>query len=631
MNSDRKPISIGYAWYALFVMFAINMFNYIDRLSIGPAMEHIKRYFDVTDAKMGLILGAFTFVYAIVSLPMGFLSDRGKRTRFVGLGALVWSISATISGFGRTFWGFFGARAAVGSGEGIYAPTGTAIVADYFPRNQRATAISIFMSAMLIGGAVAVVIAGLILDKTDKFDLKRMAYLVPIRQGADLEGWKYEGLHQTRDRLVSFDFKKGVDTLSIVLSKPDLKKEADARTALFNVDYRLNEKNEKSEPAGEQKRFADSVVRIMQDREDDDMQAVGAPLKKMPSSSDPKEKRKSFFCRLLPFFCVAPSRFEIPKEYKNILVYDKEKKELTYKGIMTLKDKKVLRNLSDNPEYQKALISIYNDSAFHYRRSDNWKWIFWIVGPPGLIFAFLAFLLREPVKGGTEEYLSEAEALKLSGKGKINYSPLWRTPSLVIMVFSNVIFTFGVGGLNMWLFPFVERYKDMESAEAAMKIGPVVIVAMLFGVILSGIVADKMFKKTKRAYNIIIFAAVILGAPFLYVFMLSNNYRALIASVAVGMFFLSWVNGPQNALLVSVVDPKLRATMNAIHILLIHVLGDGPAPIIIGFLSDKYSLKFAFLTLPMIMVVGAVGFMIAGIFVPRDLQRLEERMKKQAA
>lgn len=607
MNSDRKPISIGYAWYALFVMFAINMFNYIDRLSIGPAMEHIKRYFDVTDAKMGLILGAFTFVYAIVSLPMGFLSDRGKRTRFVGLGALVWSISATISGFGRTFWGFFGARAAVGGGEGIYAPTGTAIVADYFPRNQRATAISIFMSAMLIGGAVAVVIAGLILDKTDKFDLKRMADLVPIKQGADLEGWKYEGLHQTRDRLVSFDFKQGEDALSIVLSKPDLKKEADARTALFNVDYRLNEKNEKSEPAGEQKRFADSVVRIMQDREDDDMQAVSAALEKMPS------------------------HFDIPNKYKGLLTYDGGAKKLVYKGVMTLEAKKTLRDISDNPEYQKALISIYNDSAFYYRRSDNWKWIFWIVGPPGLIFAFLAFLLREPVKGGTEEYLSEAEALKLSGKGKINYSPLWRTPSLVIMMFSNVIFTFGVGGLNMWLFPFVERYKDMESAEAAMKIGPIVIVAMLFGVILSGIAADKMFKKTKRAYNIIIFAAVMLAAPFLYVFILSNNYRALIASVAIGMFFLSWVNGPQNALLVSVVDPKLRATMNAIHILLIHVLGDGPAPIIIGFLSDKYSLKFAFLTLPMIMVVGAVGFMIAGIFVPRDLRRLEERMKKQAA
>jgi MFS family permease len=604
MNAAKKPISLNYAWYALFVMFMINMFNYIDRLSLGPAMEHMKRYFDITDLKMGLILGAFTYVYAFVSLPMGFLSDRGKRTFYVGLGALVWSISATISGFSRTYSSFFAARAVVGSGEGIYAPTGSAIIADYFPRNLRATAISIFMSAMLLGGAIALVIAGMILSKTDKFDMKRMAELAPYKQGAAVDGWTYEGLNQTKDRLASFDFKQGADKLSVVLSKPDLKKKADARTLLFNVDYRLNEK---SEPAAGQKIFADSVVKVMQVREGIHLQAVSAPLESLPS------------------------HFALPEKYKGLLAFDAHSKALVYKGIMTLKDKKTLREISDNSKYQQAVISIYNYSNFYFRRSDNWKWIFWILGPPGLIFALLAFLLREPVKGGTEEYLTEEQAMKIQSKGKVDYSPLWKTPSLIIMMLSNVIFTAGVGGLNMWLFPFVERYKDMESADAAMKIGPIVIVSMLVGVILSGIVADRMFKKTKRAYNIILFICIVLSVPFLYIFIYTLQLWALIASVSAGMFLLSWVNGPQNALLVSVVDPKLRATMNAVHIVLIHMLGDGPSPIIIGYLSDKFSLKFAFMLLPVALLVGGIGFLIAGIFVPRDLQRLEDRMKKQAS
>jgi sugar phosphate permease len=602
MEKKQKPITIGYAWYALFIMFMINMFNYLDRLSIGPAMEHIKRYFAVTDTKMGWILGAFTLVYAIVSLPMGFLSDRGKRTFFVGLGALVWSISTTLSGFSKSFYGFFGARAAVGSGEGIYAPTGSAIIADYFPRNRRATAISIFMSAMLIGGALALIVAGMILSKTDKFDLKRMANLLPYKQGEGVGGWKYDGLHQTPKRLVSYDFKQGSDILSVVLSKPDLKKKADAYSALFNIDFRLNEK---AELAGEQKQFAESVVKTIQNHEDDPLNSVSASMERLPS------------------------HFKLPEEYKGLLIYDKEAKKLTYKGIMTLKDKKALRDISDNPDYQKTLISIYNYSTFYYRRSDNWKWIFWILGPPGLLFALLAFMLREPVKGGTEEYLTEEQAIAIQAQGKIDYSPLWKTPSLIIMMLSNVVFTAGVGGLNMWLFPFIERYKDMESATAAMKIGPIVVVAMLFGVILSGIVADKMFKKNQRAYNIIIFICILLSVPFMYVFILTLNYYALIASVSIGMFLLAWVNGPQNTLLVSVVDPKLRATMNAIHILLIHVLGDGPSPIIIGYLSDKYSLKNAFLLLPIALLIGGIGFLIAGYFVPRDLERLERRMKGQ--
>ncbi len=619
MAEQKKKISLGYAWYALFVMFMINMFNYVDRLSLGPAMEHLKRYFDVTDTKMGLILGAFTFVYAIISLPMGFLSDRGKRTFFVGLGAFVWSIAATTSGFCKTFTGFFAARAAVGSGEGIYAPTGSAIIADYFPRDKRATAISIFMSAMLLGGALALVVAGMIIDKTDKFDLSRTAKLVPYEKGATVEGWTYEGQIQTRDRHVSYDFKNGADTLSVVLSKPDLKKKSDAYTKLFNVDFRLNGT---AEPQDEQKKVAESIVNQIRDHEDDDFSTIKADI---------KDDKKSLLCKLFPTLCTSTGNIVIPKEYADRLTYDKEKKELAFKGIMTVKDKKILRNLSDNPKYQNALVEIYNYSAFYYRRSDNWKWIFWILGPPGILFAILAFALREPVKGGTEDYLTEEQALKVDAKGSIDYSPLWKTPSLVIMMLSNVIFTAAVGGLNMWLFPFIERYKDMESATAAMKIGPIVIVSMVVGVILSGIVSDKMFKKSKRAYNYILFVCITLSIPFLYIFVMTLNYYALIASVTLGMFLLSWVNGPQNTLLVSVVDPKLRATMNAVHIVLIHCLGDGPSPIIIGALSDKFSLKFAFMLLPIALFIGGLGFLIAGYFVPKDLQKLEDRMKKQVA
>ncbi len=601
-EKKQKPISLRYSWYALFVMVMINTSNYVDRLSIGPAMEHLKRYFSASDTQLGWILGAFTFVYAIISLPMGFASDRGKRTFFVGLGALVWSISATTSGFCKSFIGFFAARAAVGAGEGIYAPSGTALIADYFPRNKRATAISIFMSAMLIGGALAIIVAGVILKKTDKFDLERMAKLTPYSQGEQIGDCVYNGLHQTKDRLVSYDFDCGGKPLSVVLSNIDKKHEADARTMLFNVDYRAGE----GEPEDSLLEFAASFTETVRDREDDDLQLVTADLKGLPA------------------------HFKLPPQYADKLAFDEKAGLLAYKGIMSKDDLQALREISDMPEYQKAVISISNESKFYFRRSDNWKWIFWILGPPGLIFALMAFMLREPVKGGTEDYLTESQAAAINAKGKIDYSPLWKTPSLVIMVFSNVIFTAAIGGLNMWLFPFVERYKGMESSEAAMKIGPIVVVAMLVGVVLSGIVSDMMFKKNKRAYNWIIFVCILAGIPFIYVFIMSDNYLAIVGAIAVGMFLLSWVNGPQNTLLVSVVDPKLRATMNAIHILLIHVLGDGPSPIIIGYLSDQYSLKFAFMWLPVAMLVGAVGFMIAGIFVPNDLKKLEQRMTGQA-
>lgn len=599
---QNKPITTSYAWYALAVLFLINVSNYIDRLSIGPATEHIKRYFTISDTEIGLLASAFTYVYAIISMPMGVMSDRGKRTRFIAAGALFWSVATTVSGFARSFSGFLFARSMVGGGEGIYQPSGSVLIADYFPRRLRATAISIFMSAMLIGGAVSFVVAALILKKTDRFDIPKMAALAPYERGEAVDGWRFDGLSEARDRRAAVSFTHGDETITLLLSNLDEDKPADARTLLFNVDFEAK----KGRVTGERAAFARSMVARIARNEDTGLERNTAPLKERPK------------------------HFKLPASMRDRFYYDEKARLLVFKGIMTKGEKRLLRKVSDQPEYQTALIDLYNDSRFHYRRSDNWKWIFWIMGPPGLILALLALSLREPVKGGTEEFLEGNEALQSANNKKIGFSELWRTPSAVIMIFSNIFATFCVGGLNTWLFPFVERYKDMESADAALKVGPLVIVAMLLGVVLSGIVADRLFKRTKYAYNIILFTCVMAAIPFLYLFIRSENRTVVIAGVVIGLFFLSWINGPQNTMIYSVIHPRLRATVNAFHILLIHVLGDGPSPTIIGHLSDKFGLQFALMILPAFLVIGGVGFGIAGFFVPRDLKRLEERMKAAA-
>ncbi|MFA6448478.1 MAG: MFS transporter [bacterium] len=640
MAKPTKPISIGYAWYALFVMFMINLVNYLDRLSIGPAMEHIKRDFVVTDAKMGLIAGSFMMVYAIVSLPMGLVSDRTKfgRTKVVALGAAVWCVATTCSGFAKSFWQFFFLRSSVGSGEGIYAPSGTAIITDYFPAAKRNIAISIFMSAMVVGGAIAMVIAGVILDKTDRFDLKKMSSLAPYKINETVNGWQYKGLGETKEKKAEFRFTSPENgaALSLVMSKPKLpkpakpagaftkfvksvlslvhikpkpSKPADAYTKLFNVDFKVADKSGDRKPTPAEKTAAQAIVKGIGTLE-------GAQL---------KETRQALAT------WPAHLKKQIPKKYKNIFFYDREKKELVFHGPMTKQDKIELMLISDNAQYANSLIELFNQSNFNYRRSDNWRWIFWILGPPGLLFAFMAFFLREPVKGGTETYLTEDEAKQIDAAARPSIWELAKNKSVVLMILGNILVTFCVGALTIWIFPFVERFKNMDSSEAAMKVGPVVILFTVAGVILSGLFADKLFKKTKRANNIIMVVSILAGIPFMYGFLYSNNYIIMVGSVSLCMFFLSMINGPQNALLMSLIEPKLRATLNAVHILLIHVLGDAISPFIVGYYSDKYNLQFALAVLPVFLVLGCILFAAAGYFVPGDLKALEQRMRKQLA
>ena len=606
-------VSMRYAWYALFVLFLINLANYVDRLSIGPAIEHIKRDFLVSDAKIGLIASAFMYTYAILSLPMGWLSDRTRRTRLVSLGAFVWSVSTTVSGFAKHFRGFFIARALVGSGEGIYAPSGTAIVADYFPKRLRTTAIAIFMSAMIVGGALAYIAAGVILKKTDRFNVPLVSQVLLHTGQKNIEGWNALGVEETKDHLVRFRFRNDSgETIYAVFSRSNLKKHADFHSKLFNINYKIDSGNGTGSASADARRFIEKLnARILEregrvKKEGRNLEVVTAPLMEIPE------------------------KLAIPDRYKNIFYYDASGGKLVYRGIMTKADRLALEKLSDNEPYIKALGEIYSTSAFQYMRSDNWRWIFWILGPPGLLFAAMAFFLREPLKGVSEDFLTEEEAQRIDETGKVSYWTLVRTPSIVIMVISNILATYCVGGLNIWLFPFIERYKGIESADAAIQFGPIVVGFAILGVITSGILADKLQKRTAYGNNIVIVLSIVCGVPFMYLFLQAENHFVMIGSIAMCIFFLTWINGPQNSLLMSLVEPRLRAMLNAVHILLIHMLGDAISPTIVGYYSDRYDLRTALATLPIFLIAGGVGFAIAGIFVPKDLKAMEQRMKASA-
>ncbi len=693
-----EKVSLGYAWYALGVLFFINLVNYIDRLSIGPALEHIKRDFHISDSQIGMIAGSFMLVYAILSLPMGYLSDKGKRTRIVAIGAFVWSIATTLSGFCRSFWGFFFARAAVGSGEGIYAPSGTAIVADYFPKRLRNTSIAIFMSAMILGGALAYIVAGVILTKTERFNMPRVAQVLLDENQTAIDGWKFIGDSETEDRFARFDFEnEGGVKVAVVFSRFKEPKEGEKdtvefRSKLFNIDYIVNGTDDFAQAPEAAKAFAQALNARILEREPRGLERSDAPLAELlhafrlgkevggeneygrpeyllaMSGKTSKAKKGSSARRMWKNFMVllgnkkktvnsAEMNSAILEEQKAILAqygdrlryYEHEVKEnksnwftnfflhggdtkgtLVFYGIMTHKDKLALEKLTDSEQFSKSVGILAADSKYFHVRSDNWRWIFWILGPPGLLFALFAWFLKEPLKGGSEDFLSEEEAKRVEEAGTVNYSVLLKTPSIVFMILSNILATFCVGGLNTWLFPFIERYKGIDSAVAAMKFGWIVVIFAVLGVIFSGIAADKLQKITPRGNNIIIVAGILLSIIPMYVFLDAENYIVMVGAISLTIFFLTWINGPMNALLMSLVEPRLRAMLNGIHILLIHLLGDAISPFIIGYNSDKVNLKYALAMLPLFLVVGAVGFAIAAIFVPKDLKAVEKRMKNIA-
>lgn len=162
-----RPTRIGlYAWYALGVLVLVYIINFIDRQILSILAEDIKRDLALEDAQIGFLYGtAFAVFYALFGIPLGRLADSWYRGRVMAMGLALWSSMTALSGFASSFGMLAAARIGVGIGEASASPAAYSMISDYFPKERRATALSIYSSGLYIGGGLSLPIGGLVLSR----------------------------------------------------------------------------------------------------------------------------------------------------------------------------------------------------------------------------------------------------------------------------------------------------------------------------------------------------------------------------------------------------------------------------------------------------------------------------------
>ncbi len=153
------------AWYALFVLFGINLMNFFDRQIVGALAVPISNEFSLSDTQFGVITTVFTLIYAIVGLPLGRFTDNWIRTRLIAIGVTFWSVLTAASGIAWSHGSFIAARLGVGIGEASCAPASQSLIGDLFPAERRARAMAIFMLGLPFGLYGAYKLSGIIADE----------------------------------------------------------------------------------------------------------------------------------------------------------------------------------------------------------------------------------------------------------------------------------------------------------------------------------------------------------------------------------------------------------------------------------------------------------------------------------
>lgn len=184
-NAEQPYRVGGYGWYALFVLVLVYMVNFIDRQIISILAENIKRDLQLEDAQIGFLYGtAFAVFYALFGIPLGRLADSWYRGRLMAMGLALWSSMTALSGFASNFGMLAAARIGVGIGEASASPAAYSMISDYFPKERRGTALSIYSSGLYIGGGLSLPIGGFVLSRWNT------AYPNPAEAPLGLAGWQ---------------------------------------------------------------------------------------------------------------------------------------------------------------------------------------------------------------------------------------------------------------------------------------------------------------------------------------------------------------------------------------------------------------------------------------------------------
>ncbi len=160
---------------ALGMLLLVYIFNFVDRQILAILAGPIQADLGLSDTQMGLLGGiAFALLYSTLAVPLGWIADKTNRSWVITLSLAVWSGFTALCGFAQGFWSIFLARLGVGVGEAGGVAPSYALIADYFPSEKRARALSIYSLGIPIGSATGVMAGGYIAATVDW----RLAFLV---------------------------------------------------------------------------------------------------------------------------------------------------------------------------------------------------------------------------------------------------------------------------------------------------------------------------------------------------------------------------------------------------------------------------------------------------------------------
>ncbi len=155
----------------------------------GTLVPQMRADLGLSRAQMGVVLGAWQFVYIVTAIPAGRVVDLVGTRRALTGSALIMLATAVLRTTATGFWSLLIPVAAFGLGAPIISIAAPKVAASLFDGSERRRAVGIYGTAPAIGGILAFTVGGSVIAPLVEDDWRLVTLIMTAVAGSSLVIW----------------------------------------------------------------------------------------------------------------------------------------------------------------------------------------------------------------------------------------------------------------------------------------------------------------------------------------------------------------------------------------------------------------------------------------------------------
>lgn len=142
---------------AIAILASIIALDGADKGTVSATASDIKQSFHVSNTQIGVLLTAVSIVSAVLTVPMGVLTDRINRTRLLAFCIIGWAVAVLVSGMATSFIWLLLSQLGLAAVAAAAGPAVASLTGDLFPPGERGAVYGQILVGELVGTGLGLV------------------------------------------------------------------------------------------------------------------------------------------------------------------------------------------------------------------------------------------------------------------------------------------------------------------------------------------------------------------------------------------------------------------------------------------------------------------------------------------